>query len=1667
MAASDDFADGTLDAVWRIEGPSGVSSGLGVNTTDAYLALTTPDGSYDVWDANNGARAMQDTENADFQIETRFLSQPTEKYQMQGLLVEQDAENWLRFDTYSDGKRLYAFAAITLDGVSSNAFKVAIPENIAPYLQLTRAGDQWTFAYSQDGVVWTTAGSFSYAMDVTSTGVFAGNTGAATGFTAQVDYFENTAQPILDEDGIIPVINIAPEASNDALGTPTDTPLTFTAADLLNNDSDGNGDPLTVVSVTQPGHGALVDNGNGSFTYTPAVGFEGVDSFSYTVSDGILTDSAAVRLTIGNPAGAVSDDFSGATLGSEWEFSGIAGSAVLGVSDTDAFVSITSPAGVQVSASDVLTTPRLLQAMADTDFQISAGFLDEPGTKFQEHGLLVVQDSENWIRFDLAYNGGLKLIVGLIEDGVTTYPLFQKIGSGLVSDFRITRSGDTFQFEYSQDGQNWTVAHTLTRAMTVAEVGVFAGSTLFDGPPPGYVTKVDYFENSATPIVNEDGNVIPQAHAPVAGDDMLSTALDTTLSFTATELLANDTDANGDTLSISAITQPLHGVVSDTGNGTYSYTPASGYSGPDSFTYSVSDGALFDIATVTVSVAGAPPPVSDLASDDFSTGVLDPVWQIAGPAGVSASVAANATDAYLALVSPDGSNDVWNTNNGTRAMQAITNDDFQIETRFLSQPTAKFQMQGLLVEQDAGNWVRFDTYSDGKNLYAFAAVTVNGKSTAQFKVTVPGGDAPYLQVTRDGDQWTFAYSTDGETWTAAGSFSHSLVASSAGVFAANTGAASGFTALVDYFENTASPIMNEDGNIVPVNVAPVAGDDAFSTAHDSPLNFSAADLLANDTDANGDALTVAAINQPSHGTLINHGDGTYTYAPAPGYSGPDSFTYTVTDGTFADIGAVAITVTAEGQPPTELTSDDFAAPALNPVWQIAGPAGVSASVAANATDAYLALVSPDGSNDVWNTNNGTRAMQAITNDDFQIETRFLSQPTAKFQMQGLLVEQDAGNWVRFDTYSDGKNLYAFAAVTVNGKSTAQFKVTVPGGDAPYLQVTRDGDQWTFAYSTDGETWTAAGSFSHSLVASSAGVFAANTGAASGFTALVDYFENTASPIMNEDGNIVPVNVAPVAGDDQLLVAVGTLLTFDAATLLANDTDLNDDALGIVSVTQPGHGTLTDNADGTFSYLPVAGWEGTDTFTYTVSDGDLTDTAEVSIVVGNPVNLWYGPNQSFGAPGEGQEWINILGNVAGDVASLSYSLNGGPAKPLSLGEDTRRLHNPGDFNVDIAYGALDGSNVDDVVTITATMTNGQTYTRTVTVDYEAGHDWAPDYAIDWATVTDIQDVVQVADGTWAVTSDGVRPVDTGYDRLLVLGDQSWDNYELNLTITMHDLHSVDPRGRDGGGFAIGMLWNGHNDSRFGNMQPHSGYEPGAAFFYTDLFKSHSYDKFSQVLGKTNFSLDEGVTYNFTVRVEQVGLYDRQYSLKVWEEGSSEPVGWTLQTIETFTISEAPATGSIYLNAHYYDVTFGDILVSEITGRDIIQGTDADERLAAVDLGTANPGAGEIDVFVGGGGADTFVFGDANGAYYNDGDPASSGIEDYAFVWDFNSGTDIIELAGTVADYTLTSDAAGLPDGTAIWLAGQPGEADELIGVLNGVYGLNLSSANFQFVDLAIS
>jgi hypothetical protein len=117
-----------------------------------------------------------------------------------------------------------------------------------------------------------------------------------------------------------------------------------------------------------------------------------------------------------------------------------------------------------------------------------------------------------------------------------------------------------------------------------------------------------------------------------------------------------------------------------------------------------------------------------------------------------------------------------------------------------------------------------------------------------------------------------------------------------------------FITVKDNAKISAIQITSSDGGGKPTNTAPVAEDDSASTAAGKAI---AVKVLANDRDADGDALAVTSVSKAAHGTATRNADNTVSYTPAAGFTGKDGFTYTVSDGKGGtDTAAVAVQVNA-------------------------------------------------------------------------------------------------------------------------------------------------------------------------------------------------------------------------------------------------------------------------------------------------------------------------------------------------------------------------------------------------------------------------------------------------------------------------------------------------------------------------------------------------------------------------------------------------------------------------------------------------------------------------------------------------------------------------------------------------------------------------------------
>jgi regulation of enolase protein 1 (concanavalin A-like superfamily) len=211
---SDDFKRCSLGAgVWTFNNPL---SDATLTATGSQVQISVPPGiDHDIWGTgpvdfkNNVASIMQPANDTDFEIEVKFDSGLSQRFQMQGILIKQDSNDWLRFEFHSNGSGTLVYMGRITEGVGANIggpLDVISPNGVAPlYMRVRRYGNLWTQSYSLNGTNWTIYETVYSPITVTQVGVYVGSTadsgGIPPGHTATFDYFFNTSSPIVPEDG--------------------------------------------------------------------------------------------------------------------------------------------------------------------------------------------------------------------------------------------------------------------------------------------------------------------------------------------------------------------------------------------------------------------------------------------------------------------------------------------------------------------------------------------------------------------------------------------------------------------------------------------------------------------------------------------------------------------------------------------------------------------------------------------------------------------------------------------------------------------------------------------------------------------------------------------------------------------------------------------------------------------------------------------------------------------------------------------------------------------------------------------------------------------------------------------------------------------------------------------------------------------------------------------------------------------------------------------------------------------------------------------------------------------------------------------------------------------------------------------------------------------------
>lgn len=327
-----------------------------------------------------------------------------------------------------------------------------------------------------------------------------------------------------------------------------------------------------------------------------------------------------------------------------------------------------------------------------------------------------------------------------------------------------------------------------------------------------------------------------------------------------------------------------------------------------------------------------------------------------------------------------------------------------------------------------------------------------------------------------------------------------------------------------------------------------------------------------------------------------------------------------------------------------------------------------------------------------------------------------------------------------------------------------------------------------------------------------------------------------------------------------------------------------------------------------------------------------------------IEIWHGTSQKVGHLGTGQADFNVLGHISppDHLDRLTYRLNDQPPVALSY-RAFRRLEKDGDFNADIPIELLQpGSNT---VVIEAVSTNGQHAAQTVTITKETGAYPLP-VEINWSQVEDPQDVGQYVDGKWDLVPGGLRTLQVGYDRLFLIGETDWQDYEVTVPVTIH--HVTTETGPVDSGNCLGLVlrFTGHvigGCRNFPAAQPKWGYQPFGAlpilkwqkgkpdipphiqFYPGDHDGAESYGM---------LPVTEGGTYWMKCRCETLpdapdGSGVTRYSYKVCEYGQPEPDDWSYQKIQTSQC--ALRRGGLVLLAHYVDATFGNVRVHRVDVR----------------------------------------------------------------------------------------------------------------------------------------
>ncbi|WP_444812709.1 tandem-95 repeat protein [Vibrio hyugaensis] len=958
--------------------------------------------------------------------------------------------------------------------------------------------------------------------------------------------------------------NDAPEVEQDlAYIMDEDGTITFTQEQLLEYASDVDGDDLVASNVQVGANATVQDNGDGTFTVVPDADFNGELDLTFDISDGQETVSSSIDLTV--------RPINDAPVPEDKAFE-VEEDGTLTFTDADLLVGATDIEGDNLTVEGV-------------SYDGGDGILTDNG-----NGTYTFAPNENFngdVNFSFDVSDGTDTVSANIDVSVTPVddaPVSGNLAYSVDEDGSIRLSQEQLLSQASDvEGDDLTATGlTVDGNATVTQNDDGSFTITPDGNFNGDIDiSFDISDGTNTVQATADLTVNPVNDLPVPQDQQFSVEEDGTLIFTDADLLTGATDIEGDNLSVEGVTYDGgDGILTDNGNGTYTFAPNENFNGDVNFSFDVSDGTDTVSANIDVSVTAVDDaPVSgDLAYSVDEDGSI----RLSQEQLLSQASDVEGDDLTATGLTVDGNATVTQNDDGSFTITPDENFNGDIDISFdISDSTNTVQatadltvnpINDLPVPQDQ----QFSVEEDGTLQFTDADLLAGATD-------IEGDDLSVTGISYEGTDGVLTDNGDG-TYS----------------FAPNENFNGDVNFSFDVSDGADTVSANVDVSVTPVNDLPVAGSTSYTVHEDNSITISDAQLLANSSDLEGGVSIDSVSYSGSDGVLQINGDGTYTFSPNENFNGEVTLDVVVADEEGAtDATTAGITVLEVNDPPvagpTSYTIDEDSVLTFSESQVLLNASDVEG-------DVELVGISYEGPDGIFSVN-GDGTCSFAPNENFngqvQLDVTIRDEDGAEVDTVinvNVLPINDApvSGDLAYNVDEDG-------SITLSQAQLLSQASDVEGEDLTASDLTVDGNA-TVTANDDG-------SFTITPDADFNGDIDIQFNIADG----TDTIQATADLTVN------PVNDLPVPQDQQFSVEEDGTLQFTDADLLTGATDIDGDDLTVESISYTGgDGVLTDHGDGTYTFAPNENFNGDVNFSFNVSDGTEIVSADIDVSV-TPVN----------------------------------------------------------------------------------------------------------------------------------------------------------------------------------------------------------------------------------------------------------------------------------------------------------------------------------------------------------------------------------------------------------------------------------------------------------------